>query len=436
MEEGDDTGLSETEMLKTLILPKGLKNVGGFNSCPNLKGLVLPEGLEAIGWHAFAGCTSITTIRIPASVKYLFGNSFAGCKIKAYEVDSKNPYLTVVDGVVFSKDLSKLIAFPSAYPHKRYVVPKTTRIIGIGAFEDSCITDIELPTGLISIKDYAFVKSKIRKIELPDTIIKLGKHVFWFCDNLEYIRLSNGLSTIQRGTFSRCSKLKSIETPYSIKRIYYTAIAWSDGLEQLKLNDGLEEIVDEGPLSGVNVDLQEVNFPKTLKKVPGGIFNNSPRLKEFSLDPENPYFSIIDSALCSKDGKTIYSGPYFYTCRYDVPEGIEVIAERAFSYLPELSHIGLPSSLRTIESRAFQGCKSLTFIQIPAGVYKVHIDALWAENLNDIEMESVVPPEMTGIIKDNEWQYRNVNLLVPEEAVTAYKQAPGWKSFNVKVNKK
>ena len=39
-----ETGLSQAEMLKTLVLPKGLKAVGGFNSCPKLTGLVLPEG--------------------------------------------------------------------------------------------------------------------------------------------------------------------------------------------------------------------------------------------------------------------------------------------------------------------------------------------------------------------------------------------------------
>ena len=202
----------------------------------------------------------------------------------------------------------------------------------------------------------------------------------------------------------------------------------------MKLNDGLEEIVDEGPMSGVNGYLREVNFPKTLKKVPGGVFNYSPLIKDFSLDPENPYFSIIDNALCSKDGKTIYSVPDYHRCSYDVPEGIEVIAERAFSYLPDLCHIGLPSTLRTIECRAFQGCESLTCIQIPAGVTKVHIDALWADNLKDIVMESAEPPEMTGILKDDEWRYRKVNLLVPTESVTAYKQASGWESFNVKAN--
>ena len=436
--DGDEfeTGISESEMLKTLVLPEGLKIVDGFCSCPNLQNVILPEGLEEIGEYAFGGCTAITSVRIPASVKYLSGSSFCGCKIKAYEIDGDNQFFTVVDGVVFSKDLSTLVAFPSAYPHEHYIIPDTTRIIGECAFEGSCISYVEIPEGLSSIKRSAFTGSNIRNIEMPNTVTELGEHVFRFCRNLEQIQLSNRLLSIPCQTFSRCPKLKRLEIPESVKRVYYSAIAWCDGLEFLKLNDGLEEIVDEGPMSGVNGDLHEVNFPKTLKKVPGGVFNYSPLIKEFCLDPDNPYFSIIGSALCSKDGKIIFSVPDVNRCSYVVPEGIEVIAERAFAFLPELKTIGLPSTLRTIECRAFQGCDSLTHIHIPTGVRKVHIDALWADNLKEIEMESSVPPEMTGIIKDDEWRYRDVNLLVPEEAVTTYEKALGWKSFNVKSNKK
>lgn len=66
------------------------------------------------------------------------------------------------------------------------------------------------------------------------------------------------------------------------------------------------------------------------------------------------------------------------------------------------------------------------------GVNKVHIDGLWADNLKEIVMESSIPPEMTGYIRDDEWRFKDVNLLVPEEAVTVYKKSSGWKSFNVK----
>lgn len=426
------TGLCESEKLKTLVLPEGLKKVGGFMACPNLTGLTLPESLEEITMYAFNGCTAITSIRIPASVSKFDGSSFAGCKLQNYEVDSENSNFISVDGIVFSKDLTTLVAFPPDYPHRHYIVPETTRVIGENAFEKSSVSEVILPEGLTSIRRNAFSGSKIQRIEMPDSVTELGELVFHFCDNLEHIRLSDGLRTIERQTFSCCPELNSLEIPSNVRRIYYSAFAWSSGLKQLKLNDGLEEIIDEGPMSGVNGDLEFLNLPKTLRKVPGGVFNSCPFMKEFNLDAENPYFSIIDGALCSKDRKTLYSVPDIKRRSYEVPYGIEVIAERALSFLPSLCTIELPPTLRIINCRAFQGCGSLTYIKIPSSVTKVHIDALWADNLKDIEMEASVPPAMTGRLRDEEWRYRNVNLLVPEETEMSYKQAPGWKCFNVK----
>ena len=130
-----ETGLADSQ-LHTLVLPQGLKVIGGFMSCTNLTNLILPEGLEEIISHAFYECNAITNIRIPASVRLIDGSCFAGCNIAAYEVDSNNPYYTCIDGVIFKKDLSTLVAFPSAYPHKHFKIPDTTYIIGTDAFCD------------------------------------------------------------------------------------------------------------------------------------------------------------------------------------------------------------------------------------------------------------------------------------------------------------
>ena len=73
-----DSGLCESDSLQNLILPKGLKVVGGFMNCPRLTNLMLPESLEEIRSFAFSNCESITNIRIPASVRVEDGSCFAG----------------------------------------------------------------------------------------------------------------------------------------------------------------------------------------------------------------------------------------------------------------------------------------------------------------------------------------------------------------------
>ena len=127
-----ETGFSGSEMLKKLVLPEGIKILGGLHDCPNLKEVKLPESVECIESYTFAGCTSIEKIRIPKNVSYFDGSSFADCHISRFELDSDNPNFKEIDGVIYSKDLSRLIAFPSYYPHANFAVPPTTRIIGWG----------------------------------------------------------------------------------------------------------------------------------------------------------------------------------------------------------------------------------------------------------------------------------------------------------------
>ena len=428
----EETGFCESDMLKTVVLPEGLKTVFGFNSCPNLSGLKLPNSVEKIESFAFAGCEAISSLRIPASVKEIDGSCFADCNISSFEIDDNNPYYSVVDGVVFSKDLTTLVAFPSAYPNKHYVVPPTTKVIGFAAFMDSKIESLDLPEGLTNIGEWSFQGSHIRGIAMPDSVVSVGELAFRFCKNIEKVRLSNKLDSLPRQLFSCCPRLKVLDIPSNVKAINYSAIAWCDGLENLYLHDGLEEIVDEGPMLGVKDKLRTVCFPATLKKVPGGVFNYTPYIKEFELNPVNPYFKIIDGALCSKDGLTLYSVPNYHRTAYRVPEGIEVIAERVFAFLPKLHDIELPRTLKEIRSRAFQGCESLNQLVIPAGVKQIDVDALWADNLKTVIMQGSVPPEMIGNVRDDEWRYRKTTLIVPADALSAYKNAPGWKCFNVK----
>lgn len=252
-QEEYETALSESENLQTLGLPAGLKTVAGFNSCPKLTGLVLPEGLEIIEEFAFCGCDSITAIRIPASVKSISGSSFAGCNIAAYEMDEKNPYYTVIDGVIYSKDLKTLVAFPSAYPQKLFVVPETTQIIGDSAFMDSKIDSVVLPLGLTTIEGWAFQGSSIKSIDLPDTITSLGELSFRFCTELEHVRLSNGLTEIPRQTFSSCTKLKKLVIPSNVKTIHFLALVWAYGLGIVVMQSAVPpEIVGKTIVGGSN----------------------------------------------------------------------------------------------------------------------------------------------------------------------------------------
>lgn len=365
----------------------------------------------------------------------MHGSSFAGCNIEAYEVDEANECYTVVDGVVYTKDLKTLVAFPSAYPKKHFEVPLTTQIIGCSAFESAPIVSIDLPDGLKVVEKYAFGFSAIRSIEIPDAVIEIGDSTFCGCRNLEHVRLSRGLTKIPECVFSSCTQLRTLDIPMNVKYIDYSSLAWCDRLEILQLHDGLEEIGKRGPMLIRDGKLREVVFPKTLNKVPGGVFNYSPYINEFQMDSANPYFCVIDGALYSKDGKILYSVPNRYRTDFIIPEGVEEIAEMAFMNMYELNQITLPSTLRIIGDRAFQGCNKVETIRLPIGLVEVEKLFLFScDRLKTVIMESNVPPKMIGNVREKDWIYQKIELLVPKDSVAEYKNAPGWRDFIIKEN--
>lgn len=96
-----------------------------YRAFKNLSHCTLPDSITYIGDEAFIG-TKITSFRIGPEVKLDPGNPFDGANmLKQFTIDPINPYYTVFQGVLYSKDMKSLISFPPANPIKSFVVPST-----------------------------------------------------------------------------------------------------------------------------------------------------------------------------------------------------------------------------------------------------------------------------------------------------------------------
>ena len=274
VEEYDsDSTLSFSRRLRTVVFPKGIKSVGGLSGCTKLKNVLIPDTAEEISSYAFSDCNALSELRIPASVKQLDATAFTYSSIKEFEIDNNNPYYTVVDGVIFSKDLKTLVAFPPNTEKKEYTIPPMTKVIGVGAFMGSELRYINIPDSVIRIDECAFEGGKLRSLEMPDSVTEIGHSLFHRCRNLEHLRLSNSLADIPGQTFSSCDKLKKIIIPPSVKRLELTNIFWSTHLETIVLNEGLEEIYLDGWDANTcakyhSKRLRILNWPKSLRAYP------------------------------------------------------------------------------------------------------------------------------------------------------------------------
>ena len=162
--------------LESIKLPNSLTKIGkgAFDACRSLLSIEIPDGVteiedrtfdrcerlaevrysysvKSIGERAFGDCKAITNMMIKGGVERIAKNAFAGAGIIAFAVSPDNKKFAGVDGVLYSKNLKKLIAYPSAKPDKSYSVPEGTTNLNAGSVQKTNLELLVLPKTVESL---------------------------------------------------------------------------------------------------------------------------------------------------------------------------------------------------------------------------------------------------------------------------------------------
>ena len=204
-----------------------------FEFCDALQKISLSPALKEIGDRAFAGCP-ITSIVIPAKVGKIGYGIFSTCeKITAIEVEGANPDFVSSDGVLFSKDKTRLLQYPAAKSATSFAIPNSVKKIDKEAFYgcnrltsitipnsitriedatfyDTGITSIEIPNSVTYIGEHAFSQTKLTSVKLPESVASLGDNVFANNDDLTRIELNGKITKIPINAFYQCEALTTI----------------------------------------------------------------------------------------------------------------------------------------------------------------------------------------------------------------------------------
>ena len=254
-------------------------NCYAFQDCQYFANeLIFPDTLLWIGDGAFNHCMRFTnkTIVIPASVIQIgrksFGDTsyqsnqpygshvFYNCAtntIEAFEVDDNNQHFTDVDGVLYSKDKTRLVFYPAAKKSTTYKVLDGVTVIDEMAFGMS--GTMYRTTGMEA--------NKLVKLILPDTYI-INKITDDSILNKGYLNTLNASvykSTIKEFIFSDtntkyitangCAYSKDMKTLYSIP----------SGSGDVAIQEGTE-ILFEGAFPMASCK-SVYTFPSTLKQL-------------------------------------------------------------------------------------------------------------------------------------------------------------------------
>ena len=269
--------------LKKVTFPRNLTSIGRdlFQCCSNLETVVFSEGITKIGYDLCKGCPKLKNVSIPSTVKTIESNPFSYCpSLTNLSVDAGNQSFTVQDGVLFSKDKTKLVACPDT--KSSYVIPSSVTSVGYGAFmgcsklqnltfadgiteiggyafrDCTSLLEVTLPSGVTELRDEAFYGcsaltgaslsenlismgfssfqgcSNLETITIPDSVTRIGAHSFNGCKKLSDISIPEGITNIEYYTFSDCESLQSITLPQSVQSISYYVFDGCSNLKRLK----------------------------------------------------------------------------------------------------------------------------------------------------------------------------------------------------------
>lgn len=151
-----------------------------------------------------------------------------------FEKDSHNPYY-VVAGIGVCTDTTVYIpseynglpvkeiksnAFSKCTSFTKIVVPGSIEKIGRYAFNKcSSMTDIELNEGLTTISEGAFSGCGISEIHLPSTVVSIEDSAFANCSSLKSFNIPSGISNIPDYCFAGCTSLETVYIPEGVTTI-------------------------------------------------------------------------------------------------------------------------------------------------------------------------------------------------------------------------
>ena len=200
--EGTDTNIVVPDTIdgrKVTVL--GNSTFQYCTQASDIESVTLPDSLTTIEKNAFYNCEKLKSVTIPPNVSSIglaaFVEGLSESSLTEIKVDPENPYFSEKDGVVFSKDGTKLIVFPSGRSG-----------------------DYQIPDGTVSVGDYAFYYCvNVSSITVPGSVRSLGEGAFGNCSSLTKAVLNEGLEEIGEYAFQSSSGIRDIIIPTSVKSV-------------------------------------------------------------------------------------------------------------------------------------------------------------------------------------------------------------------------
>ena len=169
----------------------------------------------------------------------------------------------------------------------------------------------------------------------------VGMRAFMNCRDLEKVVIPEGVRELRGwGTFYGCVRLKEVTLPSSLRKIFEWSVFMGCPIEELDL--------------------------RNCEKADGRSFACMPRLRRFSVAPDNRNLSVVDGALYDRGEKKLIRWPQTSSTVRLVPGTVEIDMGSFLGVAA--SSVVLPPGVRRIPNLVFEECRWLVSVSLPASV--------------------------------------------------------------------
>ncbi|MCR5000569.1 MAG: leucine-rich repeat domain-containing protein [Lachnospiraceae bacterium] len=432
---------SGNKSLVKVIMPESVRTIdfSAFENCTSLIQAVLPESVRAIGSSAFSGCEQLKYVNITSRCEQIGSGAFAGCpKLSTITVATHNPSYICVDGILYSKDGTRVVQYLAGRTKSSYNMPSTVEAIDEYAFWGAGgLTDISISSAIKEIPEYAFANcSGLKNVVLPYRVESLMAYSFSDCYSLANVTMPDSLGYIDEKAFYLTDgvtvnyydaddakrKIEEEDVPEELFSQYIDTVS-SNSYDPSDAGSAREKkyINDMPYVSSMTPDYSDSRIPGELasSKIVGGkavlmidrsipVHGYDPAASEVE-DSVPDTVPVSDKVYMEGNYRTVggtVTGGESLSGNCAMPEGITRIGNRAFYRNRDMTGAALPQGLEGIGDFAFART-GLTDISIPHGVKEIGYAAFYnCGNLTDISIPDSVETIELGAFDGTPWLER------------------------------
>lgn len=213
-----------------------------FKGTSTMKDFVVLDEFEGkpvtkIGEFALATAEYLQTIHIGKNVKEIDIWAFSSSlELTEFTIDEANTNFAVKDGVLYTKDMKTLVAYPNKNKHTPFTVVPNEK-------------DPEKP----------FTKYNFK---MPDSVITIKANAFYKCNSLYFVTLSSKLEIIEERAFLKCWNIETMPFPDSLKKIMEDGCSYLGSLTDCFIPKSVEYLGDHALFGISNEKIKAIRFER------------------------------------------------------------------------------------------------------------------------------------------------------------------------------